>query len=206
MRLVGLRSFLASLPTLALACMATSPSAPEQAPKAATPPSAVEQAAAAAAPGDPSAPIQAEPAKESQPSPTRSRDDSAAAPPPAAPTAPIGGEADRSQSRLDIAVPSINGGLNRDIIRRTASDHADDIRDCHGRALASMPDLTGELTVELWIDDRGRVTNAELAGDDALTTRIGECVMALAIGWTFADAGGEGSFKLAFDFSAIATD
>jgi hypothetical protein len=203
MQLVGLRSLLPVLPTLALACAAPSPGTPEQTRDAATPPGAVEQAAAAPAPGEP---IQAEPAKESQSSSTRSRDDSSAAPPPTAPPAPIGGEADRSQSRLDIAVPSINGGLNRDIIRRTASNHADDIRDCHGRALASMPELTGELTVELWIDDRGRVTNAELAGDDAMTTRIGECVMELAIGWTFADAGGKGSFKLAFDFSAIATD
>lgn len=129
----------------------------------------------------------------------------AALPSPAPAPAP-GGGIERSQSRLDIAVPSINGGLNRDIIRRTASDHADDIRDCHGRALASVPGLDGKLVVELWLNERGQVTNAELTGDEALNSRIGQCVVELIMGWSFADAGGEGSFKLAFDFATAATE
>jgi hypothetical protein len=202
MRLVGLCSILPPLATLALACAAPSPGSPEQAKDAVAPPAATEQASAAAAPSEPPA---AE--AEEEAAPAEARKDSAvlgpdAAPPAPAPArAPSPGDADRSQSRLDIAVPSINGGLNRDIIRRIASTHADDIRDCHGRALASMPELAGQLVVELWTNERGRVTNAELTGDTAVTDRVGQCVIELAMGWSFADAGGEGSFKLSLDFS-----
>jgi hypothetical protein len=186
------------LPTLALACAPSSPSAPDQMVQRAAP-TAPEQAADA-----PPAPI--EPERDNKESANEPEPDSAAAAEPmgalddSAPRpAPI--ETERSQSRLDIAVPSINGGLNRDIIRRIASSHSDDILDCHGRALASMPELAGELVVEVTVDERGRVTLASLDGDDTMTTRLGECVFALVTGWSFPDAGGKGSFKLAFDFS-----
>jgi hypothetical protein len=208
MRLVGSRTILPLLPALALSCMASSPSAPERVGDAAAPTAAAEQTAAAPAPGYPSEPSDVAPEAASPESAAVRKESPDAAPPPMpsrAPTPdPDGPTTTRSQSRLDIAVPSINGGLNRDIIRRIASDHADDIRDCHGRALASMPELTGELLVELWINERGRVTNAEVTGGDVsrdLNDRVGECVIKLAMGWTFADAGGEGSFKLALDFA-----
>ena len=120
--------------------------------------------------------------------------------------APIGGhppgtEVDRSQSRLDIAVPSINGGLNRDIIRRIASDHADEIRECHGRALASMPDLAGTLLVEVELDADGNVSEAKLGDDSSLRHRdVESCVLALIEGWSFPDAGGKGTASLSFAF------
>jgi outer membrane biosynthesis protein TonB len=194
MRLLGSRSISCTLlSTLALACAPSSPSAPEQTVQRAAP-TAPERADAPPAPN--------EPEHETKQAIDEPMPDSAAAAEPmhnAPAPAPI--ESERSQSRLDIAVPSINGGLNRDIIRRIASSHADDIRDCHGRALASLPGLTGELVVELSIDERGRVTNASLDGDAAMTTRLGECVMTLVMGWTFPDAGGKGSFELELDFS-----
>jgi hypothetical protein len=40
-----------------------------------------------------------------------------------------------------------------------------------------------------------------LDGDAAMTTRLGECVMTLVMGWTFPDAGGKGSFELELDFA-----
>ncbi len=121
---------------------------------------------------------------------------------------PIGGQpptqpggAARSQSRLDIAVPSINGGLNRDIIRRIASDHEIDIRECHGRALASMPELAGKLVVEIELDAAGNVTDAKIGEDSSLQHRdVETCVLALIEGWSFADAGGKGSASLSFGF------
>jgi hypothetical protein len=197
MRLVGPRTILPLLPTLVLACAAPSPGALDQSQDAIAPAGvAAEEAAAGPAANEPSQP-------ETEAPDSAAREHSSAAPAPS--SAPVraldGGEADRSQSRLDIAVPSINGGLNRDIIRRIASSHTDDLRDCHGRALASVPGLAGQLSVELTLDSRGRVTNAALTGDAALNDRVGQCVVALAMGWTFPDAGGEGSFMLAIDFA-----
>lgn len=204
MRLVGLRSFLPLLSTLPLACAAPSPGAPDQARDAAAPTGALQQAATPIAPSDE---IQAEPeAGEAPPAEAEERKgssmaaDDALSPPPA-PEPGGGGGIDRSQSRLDIAVPSINGGLNRDIIRRIASDHADDIRDCHGRALASIPGLAGKLVVHVELDANGEVREAKLGEDSSLANRdVESCVLALIQGWSFSDAGGKGSADLAFEF------
>jgi hypothetical protein len=190
------------LPALALACASPSPSAPEQSGGTA-PSSAPDQAAAPGASEPPRSDL--ETSEDSKP--TMATPDTMDAAMPESPSSPPPSAAPsrdnpRSQSRLDIAVPSINGGLNRDIIRRTASDHSDDIRDCHGRALASVPNLAGKLVVELWVNERGRVTNAELTGDRALNDRVGQCVVELVMGWTFPEAGGvDGSFKIEFAFA-----
>jgi hypothetical protein len=211
MRIVGLRSILPLLPTLvlaqALACMASNPTAPEQTRDAVAPPGAAGTHAEAPAPTEPALPNpEAAASTESQLRSTDARKssmdatDSMVAAPPSAPPRDDDAEADR-QSRLDIAVPAINGGLNRDIIRRIASDHADDIRDCHGRALASLPDLAGKLVVHVELDADGEVRKAKIGDDSSLHNRdVESCVLALIEGWSFADAGGKGSADLSFEF------
>jgi outer membrane biosynthesis protein TonB len=196
MRFAGVpRSILLLLPTFALACAQSSPSAPEQIHEAAPGPQAAAEPSVDAA-AEPSAAKLEEEAKPA------TADMPARAPAPA----PGGGEppsadADRSQSRLDIAVPSINGGLNRDIIRRIATDHADEIRECHGRALASMPELLGKLVVEVELDADGNVKKAKIGEDSSLNHRdVESCVIALIEGWSFRDAGGKGSAALSFEF------
>ncbi|PRQ07713.1 AgmX/PglI C-terminal domain-containing protein [Enhygromyxa salina] len=110
---------------------------------------------------------------------------------------------DSFTGQLEIQVPMINGGLNRDIIRRTASDHADDIRTCHGRALAATPGLAGTLVVALTIDADGSVSAAEVGERSAFASRdVEACVVALARGWQFPKPsdGERASVELAFDF------
>lgn len=196
-----LRSLLL-LPVLLLAC--------DKAPTSAAPPpvGGSEPAAAPTAAAEVAAEAPEEEARR-DPAEARAAEDAdaqsakmdAPRPSPAPEPAPAPGTADRSQSRLDIAVPSINGGLNRDIIRRIATDHADDIRECHGRALASMPDLVGKLVVEVDLDADGNVTKAKLARESSLQNRdVESCVIALIEGWSFREAGGKGSAALSFEF------
>jgi outer membrane biosynthesis protein TonB len=191
--LLPLRSALLLVPLLA--CASPKPGAPEEARPAAEPAAA-----------EPVADAERAPAAEREQK-TKSADASAPSPKPARPT-PAGGEAALDDAaagpstHLDIAVPAINGGLNRDIIRRIASDHAADVRSCHARALAATPDLAGELLVEIELDDDGRVVEAQLADTSAFTQRdVANCVLALVAGWSFPDAGGEGRATLAFDLA-----
>ncbi|KIG14880.1 Inter-alpha-trypsin inhibitor domain protein [Enhygromyxa salina] len=110
--------------------------------------------------------------------------------------------ADGASVRLEIQVPMINGGLNRDIIRRTASDHADDIRACHGRALAATPELAGTIVVALKIDADGGVSEAELSERSAFASRdVQDCVLTLARDWQFPKPSGTKptSVELAFE-------
>jgi TonB family protein len=170
------------LPTLGLALACASP-------KSADAPPAAEQsfmAREAKTEEEPSAMPDADPDAEPE-APTASSKRAgatepadASASPPGMPPAPAPG------SSLVIAVPMLNGGLNRDIIRRTASDHADDIRSCHGRALAAMPELAGTIVVEMELDADGSVSEAELGESSAFTSReVEDCVLALVQGWQF---------------------
>lgn len=85
---------------------------------------------------------------------------------------------------LTLAVPALNGGLDRDIIRRKVSDQLDDLRSCYGRALAANPDLAGELVVRVELDGEGRVTKTALAKQNAmLDKQVQACALELIEGW-----------------------
>lgn len=107
-------------------------------------------------------------------------------------------------SRLEIAEPMINGGLNRDIIRRKAQDHEDQIRACHARSLVGDPDLGGTVALELSVDERGVVKNVELAdATDLADEDTVDCILELVSGWSFAgEATGKASVELRFDLTA----
>jgi outer membrane biosynthesis protein TonB len=168
------------LPTLGLALACASP-------KSADAPAAERSFMAQQAKDDPSAPPVAERERDDEVETKTREEPSAIAPSDERPTPPSTSKLPQPEgSSLVIAVPMINGGLDRDIIRRTASDHADDIQSCHGRALAAMPELAGIIVVKLALDPDGRVSEAELGESSAFTSReVEDCVLALVHGWQF---------------------
>ena len=86
-------------------------------------------------------------------------------------------------SRVQIAEPMINGGLDRDIIRRKAMDHEADLRACHARA----PELAGTVAVKLSVDARGLVKDVELGEHSELDDReLVDCILEAVAGWSFA--------------------
>lgn len=180
--------------TLTLALLALAPgcssqsSAPGGAPASnvqpEAPPESVEQAPA------PASPI----------APERERDDDEAAPAAeeaAAAPAPAGGEARKAKdalapSRLNIE-PMIDGGLDRDIIRRKAQDHEVELQACFDRS-----ERAGTVAVKLEVDARGVVKDVELGADSELDDReVVDCVLKLISGWSFAgEATGKATVSL----------
>jgi hypothetical protein len=118
----------------------------------------------------------AEPADASPPTPAP--ESSAAADAAAAKTAE-----ERALSRVQIGEPMINGGLDRDIIRRKAQDHEAELQAC----LGSDPTLAGKLAVKLSVDARGVVKDVELGEGSELDDReLVDCILEHVATWSFA--------------------
>jgi hypothetical protein len=100
-------------------------------------------------------------------------------------------------SRLQLAEPMINGGLDRDIIRRKAQDHDDELRACYERD----PKLAGTVAVKLSVDARGKVKDVELGADSELEDReVVDCMLELLAGWSFAgEASSAATVELRFE-------
>lgn len=98
-------------------------------------------------------------------------------------------------------VAVISGGLDRDIIRRKAKDHASDVQGCVPKALAQNPALSELLSIELTIDAKGSVSEAQASEDSPFTlSEVERCVLELAKDWSFppADNGEDTTATLEF--------
>lgn len=120
----------------------------------------------------------------------------------------VDGEAEEAAaiagSQLEIAEPMISGGLDRDLIRRKALDHEDEIKACHAKALVDNPELFGTLAIELKVDARGVVEDVELGPTSELGEReLVDCVLEAVSGWSFVgEATSKASVELSFKLSA----
>ena len=105
--------------------------------------------------------------------------------------------ADQQHSRVQVGEPMINGGLDRDIIRRKAQDHEADLHAC----LASDPTRAGKLTIKLSVDARGLVKDVELGKDSELDDReLVDCILEHIATWSFAgEATGAATVELALE-------
>ena len=111
-------------------------------------------------------------------------------------------DGDGDAAALDVKVPMISGGLDRDIIRRVAKDHASDVQGCVPAALADNPALSEVLALELKIDGDGSVSEAELPEDNPFTlSAVQSCVLELAKGWSFPPAKGGDATQLTLEFA-----
>jgi hypothetical protein len=201
---IRLRSSLLLVGVLALAPACASPNQSDTAErKRAEQPSAAAEEAPAAMPAEAEpavdADIDAVDRREAEPAPAPG------GPPPsaggarrdAAPTRSESSSPAATTSRLVIAEPAVNGGLNRDLIRRKAMDHDEELRACHAHA----PDFAGSIVVKLQVDARGLVKDVELGDEGTIGNRALEtCVLELISSWSFAgDATSKASVELRFD-------
>jgi hypothetical protein len=108
-----------------------------------------------------------------------------------------------ADSRVEIAERMINGGLDRDIIRRKAQDHEADIRACYERALVGDPTLAGTVVVELEIDARGIVNDMALGAKTDLDDREAvDCIVELLSRWSLAgEVSSAGTVELSFELT-----
>jgi hypothetical protein len=83
---------------------------------------------------------------------------------------------------LQWGMPTVNGELDRDVVRRVVRRHGNELRYCYEQELALNPRLRGLLVIKLVIDAEGKVTSASASG---VGRALEACVATRARSWLF---------------------
>lgn len=104
------------------------------------------------------------------------------------------------QSELGLDEPAdVDGGLDREVIRRVVLAHRAQIRFCYEKALQTQPQLAGKVAVEFVIGADGKVTTAR-AAEDSVGAEVGACVVSKVRGWSFPKPKGGGVVVVTYPF------
>jgi outer membrane biosynthesis protein TonB len=99
------------------------------------------------------------------------------------------------------AVPTVDGDLAPDLVRRIIRAHTKETKDCYAAAAKKTPELAGTLTVAFVIAKTGKVSKAEVVGEP-LDPALGKCMTKALSRWTFPKPGDgepvDASFPFAF--------
>lgn len=91
--------------------------------------------------------------------------------------------------QLDADPPSpsatIEGGLDKKIIRRIVRAHVNEVRYCYNQGLTRDPDLGGRVMVSFIIEGNGEVGNSTVASSTLGDTEVSECIAEAVARWKF---------------------
>jgi hypothetical protein len=80
---------------------------------------------------------------------------------------------------------TIEGPLDKDIVRRIVRAHINEVRFCYNQGLARDPRLAGRLEIEFAILDDGKVGTATVRQSSLADPRVGDCTANAVRRWTF---------------------
>jgi len=79
----------------------------------------------------------------------------------------------------------VEGGLDRDIVRRIARAHINEVRYCYNQGLQRDPDLEGRVSVQFDVGANGRVATAIVQQSTLDDDDTAGCVARAVEGWKF---------------------
>lgn len=113
----------------------------------------------------------------------------------------VGGLGGVAKSELGIDEPAtVQGGLDREVIRRVILSHRVQIRYCYEKQLASAPDLAGKVLIEFVIGADGKVNSARVAEESIADPEVGRCIASKVRTWTFPKPKGGGVVVVTYPF------
>jgi hypothetical protein len=80
---------------------------------------------------------------------------------------------------------TVEGPLDKDIIRRIIRAHINEVRYCYNQGLARNPNLAGRLELEFVILDDGKVGTAAVRSSTLADQQVGTCAANAVRRWTF---------------------
>jgi hypothetical protein len=105
------------------------------------------------------------------------------------------------QSDLSMNEPaSVQGGLDREVIRRVILSHRAQVRYCYEKQLSVTPDLAGKVMVEFVIGGDGAVTSARPSDTTLSDPEVGRCIVEKVKTWTFPKPKGGGVVVVTYPF------
>lgn len=98
------------------------------------------------------------------------------------------------------AAATVEGNLDKDIVRRIVRAHINEIRSCYNAGLRKDESLAGKVTIEFTIAADGFVNATKVADSELADATVGEC-MAKAVGkWQFPKPTGGGEVRVVYPF------
>lgn len=98
------------------------------------------------------------------------------------------------------ATATVDGPLDKDIIRRIARAHINEVRSCYNAGLNKDPTVAGTVTIEFTIAADGFVSTSKVAESDLSDAKVGECIAKVAKRWQFPKPTGGGEVRVLYPF------
>ncbi len=95
---------------------------------------------------------------------------------------------------------SVQGGLDREVIRRVILSHRIEIRYCYEKQLSATPNLAGKVKIQFVIGADGRVTTARAMRSTLPDPEVGRCIVSKVRTWTFPKPRGGGVVVVTYPF------
>ncbi len=100
--------------------------------------------------------------------------------------------------RLGIA--EVQGGLDKDLIRRVVRAHINEIRHCYNQGLAKDPNLKGRVSVQFQIGSTGKVPVSTISESDIKDKNVSSCIASAVRRWQFPKPLGGGTVIVTYPF------
>ena len=94
--------------------------------------------------------------------------------------------------------PSVEGPLDRDIVRRIARAHLNELRKCYRDRLDEEPELEAEFEIGFVIDGRGEVRDVRGLGGEKVDRTLRRCVTKAVPTWRFPKPRGGGEVSVTY--------
>jgi hypothetical protein len=100
----------------------------------------------------------------------------------------------------------VQGGLDRELIRRVVRAHLKEVRGCYDRVLERVPTATGRVSVTWRIEESGEVSFAQASSDDFSAgssenaEATAQCIEQAVARWSFPRARNGGTTRVTYPF------
>ncbi len=99
-----------------------------------------------------------------------------------------------------LGVAQVQGGLDKDLIRRVVRAHINEIRYCYNQGLSRDPNLKGRVSVQFQIGNTGKVPTAVVSETDIKDGNVTNCVASAVRRWQFPKPQGGGNVIVTYPF------
>jgi TonB family protein len=98
------------------------------------------------------------------------------------------------------AKATVQGSLDKDIIRRIVRAHINEVRACYNQGLVRDPELAGRVAINFVISAQGKVPSAVVQESSLRDSRVGNCVAKAVKRWKFPKPRGGGVVRVTYPF------
>lgn len=91
----------------------------------------------------------------------------------------------RNVTQIKLGAPIVQGAISKEVIRRIAHRHLDEVQLCYQAALSKTPNLEGRTSIKYIINDDGNVQMAAVANSTLENVKIENCVAKVVRKWVF---------------------